>query len=352
MTPHPGTLILVVDDDNQVARLVSRILTNAGYVCGVASTVAQARAALEADDYALVLCDVGMPGESGLELVASLQDKAPATAVLMMSGQDDPGIASIASERGAYGYLVKPFTGNELVITVDNALHRRRLELETLNTNHRLESMVAQRTDELRLALDEVGRSRLEVVKRLSRAVEQRDLDTGIHIERIGELSALLAQACDVDPERVELIRAAAPMHDVGKLGIPDDILRKAGPLTEHERAAMQRHAEIGYEILSGSTIELLEVAASIAYTHHERWDGGGYPRGLRNGQIPFEGRIVAVVDVYDALSSDRVYRRAMPSAVALRAVARGSGTQFDPDVASLLGEVVADWRPETVDLR
>ena len=206
--------------------------------------------------------------------------------------------------------------------------------------------------EELSAALDkikrtehEVRRSRLEVVNRLSRAVEERDLDTGFHIERIAELSALLADAMKLPSEQVELIKVAAPMHDVGKLGIPDSILRKAGPLTETERDEMQRHAEIGHKILSGSNIEMLDVAATIAYTHHERWDGTGYPRGLAGDKIPLEGRIVAVVDVYDALSSDRVYRQALyvrggaasgvtgrgsPLRPGNRNAARGSGGQPD----------------------
>jgi cyclic di-GMP phosphodiesterase len=345
MSPYTGTQILVVDDDDQVRRIVTRILTSGGYECGSASTVAEARAELEVLAYPLVLCDVGMPGESGLELVASLQDQASTTAVVMISGHDDPTIASLASSRGAYGYLVKPFTSNEILITVENALHRRQLELEVLDSQRLLEATVAQRTEELSDALDEITRSRLEVVRRLSRAVEQRDLDTGFHIERIAELSAMLAEAMHLPRERVELIRVAAPMHDVGKLGIPDSILRKAGPLTETERAQMQRHAEVGHKILSGSNIEMLDVAATIAYTHHERWDGEGYPRGLAGEEIPLEGRIVAVVDVYDALSSDRVYRRALSSEVALRAVARGGGAHFDPAIAGLLEHVVASWR-------
>ena len=346
MSPYTGTPILVVDDDDQVRRIVTRILSSRGYECGSAATVAQARAELEVLSYPLVLCDVGMPGESGLELAASLQ--APSTAVVMISGHDDPTIASLASERGAYGYLVKPFTSNEILITVENALHRRQLELDALDSHHLLEATVAQRTEELSAAVEEIRRSRLEVVARLSRAVEERDLDTGFHIERIAELSGRLADAMKLPAEQVELIKVAAPMHDVGKLGIPDSILRKAGPLTETERDEMQRHAEIGHKILSGSNIEMLDVAATIAYTHHERWDGAGYPRGLAGEEIPLEGRIVAVVDVYDALSSDRVYRRALSSEVALRAVSRGAGAHFDPAIAALLAEVLAS-RPRVV---
>jgi putative two-component system response regulator len=343
MSDHRGTVVLVVDDDEQARRMIGRILSRAGFVCTFAGTAAEARRALAAVTCPLVLCDVSMPGESGLDLMASMPHGPPDTAVVMASGQDDPVVAAVAVARGAYGYLVKPFTANELLITVDNALHRRRLELEARRSHELLEEQVLERTEELRAAMGEIARSRLEVVRRLSRAVEQRDMDTGTHIERIGDLSARLAERAGLPPERVETIRTAAPMHDVGKLGIPDAILTKPGPLTDDERAEMQRHARIGYEILSGSGIELLDTAATIAYTHHERWDGAGYPRGLHGADIPLEGRIVAVADVYDALSSDRVYRKAFSPARALELVAEGSGSQFDASIAQLLPGIVAD---------
>ena len=342
MTDHGGTAILVVDDDEQSRRALGRILSRAGYVCGFAATAAEARRSMGAVVYPLVLCDVHMPGESGLDLVASLQDGCPVTAVVMISGQDDPAVASIAFERGAYGYLVKPFTSNEILMIVNNALHRRRLEIDALAVHELLEAQVAQRTEELSEALREVNHSRLEVIRRLSRAVEKRDRDTGDHIERIGELSARLAASCGLPPDRVELLRVAAPMHDVGKLGIPDSILLKPGALTFADRRMMQRHAQIGHEILSGSNIALLDLAASIALTHHECWDGSGYPRGLAGEQIPLEGRIVAVVDVYDALSSDRVYRKALPHEAALEMIAAGAGSRFQPSMVELLPTVVA----------
>lgn len=342
MSDHRGTVVLVVDDDAQARSVVGRILSRAGFVCTFAATAAEARSALAAVVCPLVLCDVSMPGESGLDLMGSLPQGPPDTAVVMVSGQDDPVVASIAVDRGAYGYLVKPFTANELLMTVDNALHRRRLEIESRSAHGRLEEQVAERTEQVREALSEVARSRLEVVRRLSRAVEQRDFDTGTHIERIGELSALLAEHCGLPSERVELIRTAAPMHDVGKLGIPDCILSKPAPLTEAERTEMQRHAEIGDEILSGSGIDLLDLAATIALTHHERWDGTGYPGGLAGEEIPLEGRIVAVADVYDALSSDRVYRAALPVERAIAMIADGAGSQFDPAIAALLADIVA----------
>ncbi len=341
MNDYAGTPVLVVDDDQQSRELVQRILNSAGYVCGSAQSAAEARAALAVIDYPIVLCDVSMPGESGIELVASLQARQPEVVVVMMSGYDDPELASMAVRRGAYGYLVKPFSANELTMTFDNALHRRRLELESRAVHLTLQQQVAERTLDLTVALQDLEASRREIIRRLARAVEQRDSDTGAHIERIGNLSAFLAQRCGLPPDRVELIRTAAPMHDVGKLGVSDAILRKPGPLSDAERAEMQLHTEIGHSILAGSGIELLELAAVIALSHHERWDGGGYPHGLGGPWIPLEGRIVAVADVYDALSSDRCYRAAMPREVALQMVLDGAGTHFDPQIARLLPEFI-----------
>jgi putative two-component system response regulator len=184
---------------------------------------------------------------------------------------------------------------------------------------------------ELRSTVAELERSRRETIHRLSRAVETRDLDTGSHIERIGELAASIGQQLGLAPDHVELLRIASPMHDVGKLGISDQILHKPGALTAEERTEMERHAEFGFEVLSGSESALLEMAAEIALTHHEKMDGSGYPRGLVGDQIPLEGRITAVVDVFDALISDRCYRPAMSVEQAVTILEEGRGSHFDP---------------------
>jgi putative two-component system response regulator len=172
-----------------------------------------------------------------------------------------------------------------------------------------------------------------ETIRRLSRAMEIREAEAWGHIERIGETSALLARKVGLPEDRVELIRLASPMHDVGKIAIDDGILLKRGALTPEERTEMQRHAEIGHQILAGSGSELLELAATIAWTHHERWDGSGYPRGLNGEQIPIEGRIVAVADIFDALTHDRIYRPAITAPEALEVLREGRGRHFDPDV-------------------
>jgi putative two-component system response regulator len=206
---------------------------------------------------------------------------------------------------------VKPFTPNELRINVSNALLHRRLELNAAAHQQPLRQVVEERTRELRAAVRELESSREATIRHLAKAVEMRDPTTHAHIDRIGEISAVLARALRWPKDEVELLRIAALMHDVGKIAMADRILLKPGRLTPAERSEMQRHTTIGHEILSGSDSDLLNLAAAIALTHHERIDGTGYPQGLGGEQIPAAGLIVAVADAFDALINDRVYRKA-----------------------------------------
>jgi PAS domain S-box-containing protein len=186
-------------------------------------------------------------------------------------------------------------------------------------------------------AIDELRSSRLETVERLARAIEFHDSSTGEHVTRMAVITAFLGSQLKLDGEFVQLLREAAPMHDVGKIGTSEEILRKPGPLTAEERKEMERHTVVGHEILSGSQSQLLQIAATIALTHHEHYDGTGYPRGLAGEQIPLEGRISAVADVFDALLSDRCYRSALPVSEAVEVIQDGRGTHFDPQIANLL---------------
>jgi putative two-component system response regulator len=186
-------------------------------------------------------------------------------------------------------------------------------------------------------AEEEARQAKLDTLNRLSRAVETRDAETGGHIERIGEIAAMLAERLGLAADQVELIRVSSPMHDVGKIGVPDEILLKPGKLTAVERSEMERHSQYGFDVLAGSGNELLDMAASIALTHHERVDGKGHPKGLKGEEIPIEGRIVAVADVFDALTSDRTYRKAMSTDRAIEVMREGRGTQFDERVLDLL---------------
>src|SRR4029077_17592368 len=186
-------------------------------------------------------------------------------------------------------------------------------------------------------AIDELRFSRQETVERLARAIEMRDPETGEHVNRMAVVAAFLADGLGLERDRVLLLRTAAPMHDVGKIATPDEVLQKRGPLTIEERAVMELHTSVGHQILDGSDSELLRMAASVALTHHERWDGDGYPQGLKGAEIPVEGRIVAVADVFDALLSDRCYRPAMPLEKAVELMGEGRGTYFHPPVVDLL---------------
>jgi putative two-component system response regulator len=333
--------VLVVDDDDQVRRLFSRILQSAGYETLQAANAERAHDLLRGtDDIDLMIADIGMPGESGIELVRRTVVDHPSVATMVVSGYDDPGIANTALENGAYGYLTKPVRRSDLIIAVLNAL--RRGELEAMQRGHtaRLERAVAQRTASLEQALErledashELAASRDETIQRLARALEYRDTNTAGHVERMASFAGMLAGRLGLDEKTIQI---AAALHDVGKLAIPDSILLKPGALTPAERAQMQTHAQLGHDLLAESRSEILKLGARIALTHHERVDGTGYPQGLAGEDIPIEGRIAAIADVFDALTSDRSYRPkyAVPQATAI--MREGRGTQFD---AHLLDE-------------
>jgi putative two-component system response regulator len=333
----PLARILVVEDDDQMRRLIARSVSSIGHPCTLAGDAAEARAKIAAEDIALMICDVGLPGQSGLDLVRHVLTEHPTIAALMVSGSDRPDLAEAALEYGAYGYLVKPFTITSLHISVMNAMRRRDLEQRHRAQTERLEQEVFDRTASLRAALSrleesakQLEASREETIRRLSRAMEYRDPETACHLDRMSHYCALISARLGIDARTLEI---ASPMHDIGKIGVPDEILLKPGGLTPEERKAMQSHAQIGYDMLRDSDSDLLRLAAVIAWTHHERYDGGGYPRGLRGEEIPLEGRIAAVADVFDALTSDRPYRAAMPVEQALGIMRAERGRHFDPRV-------------------
>jgi putative two-component system response regulator len=347
--------VLIVDDEEPVRRTLARLLTREGYVCSVAQSADNARAVLEKGQFELVLSDVNMPGTSGLDFVRDLLGEFPDTAVIMVTGLDDPGIARAAIDLGAYGYILKPFEANEVLINIANALRRRTLEIE--NRAHRagLEHLVRERTtalqdaiERLQLAEREVRSSQEETIQRLSKAAEFRDNETAQHIERMSRYCAMIAVRLGMTDERVELIRMASSMHDVGKIGTPDQILLKPGRLTPEEFGIMKQHSEIGYRILAGSDSELLNMAAVIAWTHHEKVDGSGYPRGLGGEDIALEGRIGAIADVFDALTSKRVYKAAMSNEESLAILVEGRGKHFDARLLDLFIEAM----PEVIRIK
>jgi putative two-component system response regulator len=342
--------VLIIDDEEALRRSTERLLGGWGYSYRGAADGASARELLQKESYSVALLDINMPGESGIDLLAHIRSHHPATAVVMLTGQDDPRLATHAIEIGAYGYLVKPAKATELLVGVANALLRRGLEADTRRAMERLQTKVEERTGELLEALHNLERtettvlaSRTEAVMKLARVVEFRDEDTWKHVDRMSHLCGLLAMRLEVPDDRCEVLQLASQLHDIGKVAVPDAVLLKPGKLTPEEFTVIQGHAEAGHQMLSDSESDLLQLGAIIAWTHHERWDGRGYPRGLSAEQIPLEGRIAAVADVYDALTSHRVYRPAFATVTAVEMMDADAGTHFDPKVLDAFHAAAAD---------
>jgi len=334
----PPGLLLIVDDEEPIRRFLARLLTRAGYTCATAPDADRAVELLEQREFDLVLTDVNMPGETGLWLARTVLTDHRDTAVVMVTGVDDTGLAQVALEIGAYGYVIKPFEANEIIINVVNALRRRALEQDNRRHRDHLSQLVQERTAALEATLAQLAdadqalrRSHEEAIKRLAYAAEYHDPTTGVHLQRMSQYSTVLAHEVGLDDEQCELIRVASPMHDIGKIGIPDEILRKPGRLTQDDLTVMRRHPQIGHDLLANSDSSLLTLGAVIALTHHERFDGTGYPKGVVGEAIPIEGRIVALADVFDALTSARPYKAPIPFDEALAMVLADRGQHFDP---------------------
>ncbi len=343
-----GARVLVIGGDAPTKDMLASLLGESGHAHVHSPGADEARMLLSSNDFSVVLADWDAPGPSMLELVTEIIQDHEETAVFIITQHNDTALVKTALDMGVYGYMVKPLEPNEVVVNIANALRRRELEIESANYKERLQRMVRDRTSELwdavaRLegAKAEIRASREETIERLSIAAEFRDDETTRHIRRISGYCELLARAADLDEEHCDMIRVASQLHDVGKIGIPDSILLKPGKLTQEERSVMERHTEIGYRILAGSNSEILSIAASVALTHHERFDGTGYPRGLSGDDIPLEGRIMAVADVFDGLTSHRVYKDPIPFGEALEVMRLERKQQLDPDLVDFfLGSI------------
>lgn len=330
--------VLVVDDERPVRDLVTRWLSRSGFHCMQADSANAAWDLVRSTGVELVVSDIAMPGRSGLELLIDIKTSFPDTAVLMLTASGDTRTAIQALTAGAFGYLLKPVQEGELVLQVQRGMDVRRLVLENRAYTHELEDRVRQQTSSIRRAHE-------ETIHRLVAASRFRDEETGAHIRRTGLYSEVFAEVLGWSSEEVETIRLAAPMHDVGKIGIPDSILRKPGRLTDAEFEIMKTHTTIGAGMLAGSDWPVLQLAHDIALNHHERWDGSGYPNGLQGEMIPLAARIVALVDVYDALSHDRVYRPAFSEEETLDLMTKGRGTHFDPFLFGVFLALVPELR-------
>ena len=341
--------ILVVDDDPPVREVLTAILSDAGYDVRHVASAAEARHALAHDTIALLLSDVSMPGETGLDLIRFALSEHPETATLLISGLEDPAIAQVAMEFGAYGYLSKPVRRSAVLIGVMNALWRRDMEARERAARENLERIVAQRTSALTRAMEQLERAnelsgvlQAETIHHLALAAEYREPGVRGHLRRLSAYCAWLGRRFGLPAEP---LGHASVLHDVGKLAVSDSVLLKPGPLTPAERLQIETHAEIGYGMLRGSCSGVLDLAATIARTHHEKFDGSGYPRGLAGEDIPLEGRIAAIADVFDALTCDRVYRRAWSVEETVTEMRSQRGKHFDPEVLdvflSSMGEIV-----------
>ena len=341
MTEPKAPKILIVDDEEPIRELIAQIIQTDGYRTQTASGVDEALGYLANDSFSLVISDINMPNKTGIDLLREVFTIDSNVAVLMATAVDDRRVAVNTLELGAYGYIIKPFERNELLINISNALRRRELEIDNRLYSTELEGLVLDRTKELRLADIEIRNSREETIVRLAKAAEFRDNETAKHTIRMGHYCGVLACQAGFDDQFCEQIRIASPLHDVGKIGISDTILLNPSTLTKEEFDIIKTHPEIGYRILVGSSSELLNLGASIAYTHHERYDGSGYPRGLSGKDIPIEGRIAAICDVFDALTSDRVYKAAMTTEKAIAVLHEGRGAHFDEELLAHFIEII-----------
>ena len=320
--------ILVVDDETTNLRALSRILGAAGYTNVACTTdptrVLELYAEQEPD---LVLLDLHMPvldGVAVLERLAQVAQPQSYLPVLVLTGDPSQQARRRALSEGAKDFVTKPFEVDEVLLRIRNLLETRFLHREIASEKAVLEERVRERAAELESA-------HLDTLERLAVAAEYRDDDTGRHTDRVAATSAILARGAGMGEEDVELIRRAAPLHDLGKIGIPDAILRKAGPLTPEEWEIMKTHTTAGARILAGARSRVMRLAEEIALSHHERWDGSGYPEARAGEAIPLAARVVAVADVFDALTSDRVYRKAWAPEDVLVYLQAHAGTHFDP---------------------
>lgn len=329
--------ILVVDDEAPIARALDRILTRAGFGEIVVETDPnRALRSADARDYDAILLDLHMPGVDGFDLMGRFVEQIGEEAyapIIVITGDRRFNVRERALESGAKDFLQKPFEPAEVVARLRNIIETARMHRRLTSFNELLTQRVDQQTAGLVAA-------KLEVVERLAKAGEYRDDMTGKHARRVGTLAGLLARDMGIDEETATTIEQAAPLHDIGKIGVPDQILLKGGGLTDEEFHIMRQHTIIGGAILSGSSFRLLKTAERIALTHHEHWNGQGYPNGLKGDAIPIEGRLTSVADAYDSLTNDRPYREACSPDAAMEEIVRWRQRQFAPTAVDALARL------------
>lgn len=340
--------IFVVDDDRFVLESIVSFLEEQGLTVYAFTSARDAVKHFVTKSVDLVLTDINMPNMDGLQLLEKIRFLDRETPVVLMTAYADLDIAVKAIHMGAFDFIIKPYRPPYLLHTVNKGVNFKRLTQIEKNYKLELEETVKKRTAELDEALDKVKAMSREIIERLTAAAELRDEDTGQHISRIGMYAKCLARAMKLDPSFVEQISLSSAMHDVGKIGIPDSILLKPAALTAEEFSIIKQHTLIGEKILCGSDHSILQMGATIAVSHHERWDGTGYPYGLAGAEIPLAGRIVMLVDQYDALRNSRVYKPAYNADTACDIIINGDGrtmpSHFDPAVLNAFKQVKDDF--------
>jgi putative nucleotidyltransferase with HDIG domain len=336
--------VLIVDDELAVRKLLATLLTQAGIICSAAADPHEALILLNRIAFEAVISDLRMGPASGFELLREVRTHFPNLAFLMATGVDDVRVGVQAMKQGADDYLLKPFDIDVVLASLQRALRRKQLEREVETYREHLEEMVSTRTRELRAAMTELEHSHLATLEALGTAIDLRDGSTAGHSRRVLLYSLKIAEEIGNMQDQLKTLAMGAWLHDIGKLAIPDSILLKPAALTDKEREIMQRHVELGYELVKG--IPFLADAAEIILAHHERYNGSGYPRRLRGESVPRCARIFAVADSFDAMTSDRPYRSALPVRTARNEIAAERGTLFDPEIVDAflaLGE--AAWK-------
>ncbi len=327
--------ILVVDDEPANRELLEDMLTPLGYQVSLAQNGREALQKVEENPPDVILLDVMMPEMDGFQVAKELKghEKTIEIPIVMVTALRETKDRIKALEAGANDFLSKPVDKAELRATVWSQMQVNAYHDHMKYYQEELEAEVTKRTQQLREAFEKIKTAALDTIFRLSMAAEFKDEDTGAHIMRMSHYSAAVAREMDLDENTVETILYASPMHDIGKIGIPDQILLKPGKLASHEWEIMKQHAVIGGRILEGSDAEFIRLGEIIALTHHEKWDGNGYPKGLRGNKIPLAGRITAIADVFDALTSKRPYKEPFPLEKSFAIIRDGCGNHFDPNV-------------------